>query len=325
MRKYLAWLVVLGMFAYSGSGFAQNYPSRLITLIVPYAAGGGVDVVARIIGETLGSRLGQRIIIENVTGAGGVIGTQRAARAQPDGYTLLFAVENTMAVAKLVQPSVVEYDSQKDFQPISLIGTAPLVLVGKNELPAKNISELMTMLRANFGKYSFASSGVGTSLHVLGEMINVEGKVKMVHVPYRAAPQIVTDLISNQIDLAILPLNLALPSYRNGSIKIFGTSERTRSPLAPDLPSLADHPDLKGVSMTVWYGLFAPAKIDPAITDRISQDLVTILHNPAMRAKLAEVYLINAVGSTPAQLATFLNQEIGTYSAVVKAANIKAE
>ncbi len=325
MRRNLGWVFMLAALVCSGSAFGQNYPSRLVTLIVPYAAGGGVDAVARIIGEALGERLGQRIVIENVTGAGGVIGTQRAARAQPDGYTLLFTVENTMAVAKLVQPSVVQYDSQKDFQPISLIGTAPLVLVGKKELPANNISELMILLRANPGKYSYASSGVGTSLHVLGEMINVEGKVKMVHVPYRAAPQIVTDLISNQIDLAILPLNLALPSYRNGSVKIFGTSERTRSPLAPDLPSLADHPDLKGVSMTVWYGLFGPAKIDPAIVDRISQALATILRDPTMRAKLAEVHLVNAVGSTPSELAAFLSREIETYSAIVKAANIKAE
>jgi tripartite-type tricarboxylate transporter receptor subunit TctC len=230
-----------------------------------------------------------------------------------------------MAVAKLVQPTVVQYDSQKDFQPISLIGTAPLVLAGKKDLPANNIAELMTLLKANPGKYSFASSGVGTSLHVLGEMINVEGKVKMVHVPYRAAPQIVTDLISNQIDLAILPLNLALPSYRNGSVKIFGTSERTRSPLAPDLPSLAEHPDLKGVNMTVWYGLFAPAGIDSAIVARISGVLATVLRDATMRAKLADVHMINAVGSTPAELAAFLAQEIETYSAIVKAANIKAE
>src|SRR6516225_12051867 len=190
------------------TSFGQDYPSRVITLIVPYAA--GVDVVARVIAQPLSERLRQKIIVQNVTGAGGVIGTQRVARAQPDGYTLLFAVENTMAVAKLVQPSVVQYDSQKDFAPISLIGTAPLVLAGKKNLPADNISELMALLRANPGKYSFASSGVGTSLHVLGEMINVQGNVKMVHVPCRAAPQIVTDLVGNQIELAILPLNLAL-------------------------------------------------------------------------------------------------------------------
>jgi len=325
MRGIVGWVVAGTALAFSGSVLGESYPSRPVTLIVPYAAGGGVDAVARVIAESLSERLGQRFLIENVTGAGGVIGTQRAARAQPDGYTLLFAVENTMAVAKLVQPTVVQYDSQKDFQPISLIGTAPLVLAGKKDLPANNIAELMTLLKANPGKYSFASSGVGTSLHVLGDMINVEGKVKMVHVPYRAAPQIVTDLISNQIDLAILPLNLALPSYRNGSVKIFGTSERTRSPLAPDLPSLAEHPDLKDVNMTVWYGLFAPAGIDSAIVARISDVLATVLRDATMRAKLADVHMINAVGSTPAELAAFLAQEIETYSAIVKAANIKAE
>ena len=325
MRGILGWIVAGTALAFSGSVLGESYPSRPVTLIVPYAAGGGVDAVARVIAESLSERLGQRFVIENVTGAGGVIGTQRAARAQADGYTLLFAVENTMAVAKLVQPTVVQYDSQKDFQPISLIGTAPLVLAGKKDLPANNIAELMTLLKANPGKYSFASSGVGTSLHVLGEMINVEGKVKMVHVPYRAAPQIVTDLISNQIDLAILPLNLALPSYRSGSVKIFGNSERTRSPLAPDLPSLAEHPDLKGVNMTVWYGLFAPAGIDSAIVARISGVLATVLRDATMRAKLADVHMINAVGSTPAELAAFLAQEIETYSAIVKAANIKAE
>jgi len=325
LRRHLSWMVMIAALVFAGNCFAQNYPTRLITLIVPYAAGGGVDVVARVVGEVLGERLGQKIIIENVTGAGGVLGTQRAARAQPDGYTLLFAVENTMAVAKLVQPSVVQYDSQKDFQPISLIGTAPLVLVGRKDFPATTISELMTLLRANPGRYSYASSGVGTSLQVLGEMINVEGKVHMEHVPYRAAPQIVADLISNQIDLAVLPLNLALPPYRDGAIKLFGISEPARSPLAPDLPSLADHPELKAVNMTVWYGLFAPAGVDPAIVDRIYQALVATLRDPTMRARLVGVHLVTPVGSSPAELAGFLAQEIKKYAVIVKAANIKAE
>jgi tripartite-type tricarboxylate transporter receptor subunit TctC len=322
---YRICVIIFTALLLAETSFGQDYPSRVMTLIVPYAAGGGVDVVARVIAQPLSERLGQKIIVENVTGAGGVIGTQRVARAQPDGYTLLFSVENTMAVAKLVQPSVVQYDSQKDFAPISLIGTAPLVLAGKKNLPAGNISELMTLLRANPGKYSYASSGVGTSLQVLGEMINVEGKVHMVHVPYRSAPQIVADLVSNQIDLAVLPLNLALPPYREGSVRIFGTSERERSPLAPDLPSLADNPELKAVNMTVWYGLFAPAGVDPAIVERIYNDLAVTLRDPAMRAKLAQVHLVSVVGSTPPELAVFLGQEIDRYSAIVKAANIKAE
>ncbi|MGA8410739.1 MAG: tripartite tricarboxylate transporter substrate-binding protein, partial [Xanthobacteraceae bacterium] len=169
MQRILYCATVLAVLAGATAAPAQQpYPSRPITLIVPYAAGGSVDVVARVVANALGQKLNQNVVIENVAGAGGVTGTQRAARAESDGYTLLFSVESTMAIAKLVQPHVVQYDSQKDFAPISLIGTSPLVLVGKKDLPASTIAELMVLLRANPGKYSYASSGVGTSLQVAG-------------------------------------------------------------------------------------------------------------------------------------------------------------
>jgi tripartite-type tricarboxylate transporter receptor subunit TctC len=302
----------------------QAYPSRPVTIIVPYAAGGSVDAVARIVAPRLTERLGQNVVIENVAGAGGIVGTQRAARAAPDGYTLLLSVESTMAIAKLVQPSTVQYDSQKDFSPISLIGTSPLVLAGKKELPAANTDELLKLLRANPGKFSYATSGTGTSLHVAGEMINIEGKVTMVHVPYRVGAQMVTDLIGNQIDLAMLPLVMALPNYRSGNIKAFGTTEPTRSQVAPDLPSLPEHPDLKQVNVTVWFGLFAPAKTEPAIVARLHQAVADVLRTDDVKAKLAETGL-RLVGNSPAEFATFLAQEIEKFSAIVKAANIKAE
>jgi tripartite-type tricarboxylate transporter receptor subunit TctC len=338
--------LALAMSAVATAAFGQNYPSRPITLIVPYAAGGSVDAVARIVTPGLGARLGQSVVIENVAGAGGIVGTQRAARAAPDGYTLLFSVESTMAIAKLVQPSTVQYllfsvestmaiaklvqpstvqyDSQKDFAPISLIGTSPLVLAGKKELPAATTDELIKLLRANPGKYSYATSGTGTSLHVAGEMINLEGKVTMVHVPYRVGAQMVTDLVGNQIDLAMLPLVMALPNYRSGNIKVFGTTEPERSPAAPDLPSLAEHPDLKHVNVTVWFGMFSPAKTDRAIVERLHQALAGTLQEADVRAKLAETGL-RLVGNSPDEFATFLAQEIEKFTAIVKAANIKAE
>jgi tripartite-type tricarboxylate transporter receptor subunit TctC len=319
-RLFITALLVL----VSPSAFAQSYPSRPITLIVPYAPGGSVDAVARVIAPRLGERLGQNIIIENVAGAGGVTGTQRAARAEPDGYTLLFSVESTMAIARLVQPSVVQYDSQKDFQPITMVGSSPLVLVGKNSLPAKDLAELVTLLRANPAKFSYATSGVGTSLHVAGEMINIEGKVQMVHVPYRVGAQIVTDLMGNHVDLAVLPLVMALPAHRQGNVRIFAITEPLRSPLAPDLPSIAEQAELKNVNVTVWFGLFAPAKVPAAIAERIQQEVATVIREPDTRSKLEATNLL-VVGSTPSQFAAFLAKEIEKYSAIVKAANIKAE
>jgi tripartite-type tricarboxylate transporter receptor subunit TctC len=316
--------IALAALVVAGAAFAQTYPSRPITVIVPYAAGGSVDAVARIMAPRLGERLGQSVLIENVAGAGGIVGTQRAARAAPDGYTLLFSVESTMAIAKLVQPSTVQYDSQKDFSPISLIGTSPLVLAGKKTLPADTTDELIKLLRANPGKFNYATSGTGTSLHVAGEMINIEGKVSMVHVPYRVGAQMVTDLVGNQIDLAMLPLVMALPNFRSGNIKAFGTTEPSRSPVAPDLPSLTEHPDLKNVNVTVWFGLFAPAKTDAAIVTRLHQAVADALQVADVRAKLAETGL-RLVGNSPSEFAEFLAKEIEKFTAIVKAANIKAE
>lgn len=325
MRVSVARLAVILPFLLASSPVsAQGYPTRPITLIVPYAAGGSVDAVARVVSDGMSAKLGQSVLIENVAGAGGVIGTTRASRAAPDGYTLLFSVESTMVIAKLVSPSLVQYDTARDFQPISMVGSSPLILLGRKDFPANTTAELMKLLKDSPGKYNYASSGVGTSLHVAGEMINTEGKVSMVHVPYKAGAQIPTDLMGNQIDLAVLPLVMALPNVRAGNIKAFGVTEPERSPIAPEIPSLSEHPDLKNVSVTVWFGLFAPAKTDPAIVAKLHETLVSVVKEPAAVEKLKS-FGLSVVGNSPKEFADFLAAETAKFSALVKAANIKAE
>jgi tripartite-type tricarboxylate transporter receptor subunit TctC len=303
---------------------AQTYPSKPITMIVPYAAGGSVDAVARLVSDRLAAKLGGNIVIENVAGAGGVIGTLRASRAPADGYTLLFSVESTIVIAKLVSPSIVQYDALNDFVPISMVGSSPLVLLGRKDFPANTIAELMKLLKDNPGKYNYATSGVGTSLHVAGEMINAEGKVQMVHVPYKTGAQIPTDLMGNNIDLAVLPLVMAMQNVKAGNIKAFGITEPKRFELTPDVPSLAEYADLKNVAVTVWYGLFAPAKTDPAIVEKLHQALAAVVREPAVAEKLKAANTI-PVGSSPKEFAEFLKAESDKFSALVKAAGIKAE
>ncbi len=293
-------------------------------MIVPYAAGGSVDAVARLVSDRMAAKLGTNVIIENVAGAGGVVGTAAAARAEPDGYTLLFSVESTIVIAKLVSPTIVQYDALKDFAPISMVGSSPLILLGRKDFPANTIAELMKLLKDNPGKYNYATSGVGTSLHVAGEMINAEGKVKMVHVPYKTGAQIPTDLMGNQIDLAVLPLVMAMQNVRAGNIKAFGITEPTRFELTPEVPSLAEYPELKNVAVTVWYGLFAPAKTDPAIVEKLHQVLASVVKEPGIAEKIKASNLV-PVGNSPKEFAEFLKAEHEKFSALVKAANIKAE
>lgn len=324
MRMFARFAVILAFVSASSQAPAQNYPSRPITLIVPYAAGGSVDAVGRIVSDRLAARLGGTIVVENVVGAGGAIGTVRAARAAPDGYTLLFSVESSIVIQKLVSPSLVPIDPLKDFQPVSMVGSSPLILLGRKDLPANNIAELMKLLKDNPGKYNYASSGVGTSLHLAGEMINSVGKVNMVHVPYKTGAQIPTDLMGNNIDLAVLPLVLAMENVKAGNIKAYGITEPERTPLAQDVPSLSEYPELRGVIVTVWYGLFAPAKTDPAIVAKLHEALVAVVKEPAVVQRLLAANT-RPVGNSPKEFADFLAAENEKFSALVKATGIKAE
>jgi tripartite-type tricarboxylate transporter receptor subunit TctC len=227
-------------------------------------------------------------------------------------------------IQKLVSPSLVPIDPLKDFQPVSMVGSSPLILLGRKDLPANNIAELMKLLKDNPGKYNYASSGVGTSLHLAGEMINSVGKVNMVHVPYKTGAQIPTDLMGNNIDLAVLPLVLAMQNVKAGNIKAFGITEPERTSLAEDVPSLAEYPELKGVTVTVWYGLFAPAKTDPAIVEKLHQGLAAVVKEPAVVQRLLAANT-RPVGNSPKEFADFLAAENEKFSALVKATGIKAE
>jgi tripartite-type tricarboxylate transporter receptor subunit TctC len=311
-------------FAVSTAAEAQTYPSRAVTLIVPYAPGGSVDPVARMVTPKLSERLGQPIVIDNAVGAGGVIGTTKAANAPADGHTLLFSVESTMVIAKLVTPSTVKYDGLADFTPVSLVGTSPLVLVGKPDLPAANAVELLKLLRAQPGKFNYATSGIGTSLHLGGELLNQAAKVNMVHVPYKVGAQIVTDLAGNNIELAVLPLVSAHQPARAGRIKAFGVMHPKRWPTAPELPSLGEAPEFRNVDVLVWFGLFAPAKTDAGIVNRLAKEMNVVLSDAEVVKRLEGLDLVPSKIS-PAEFAAFLRREHDKFAAVVKSSGIKAE
>jgi tripartite-type tricarboxylate transporter receptor subunit TctC len=296
---------------------------RPINLVVPYSAGGNVDVMARWVAPELALRLGQPVTIENVTGAGGAIGTEKVARAKPDGYTLLLSVESTILIARMVTPATIRYDGLKDLTPVTLLGSQPLTLIGKTSLPAKNAGELFELLRAHPDKYSYGTSGTGTSLHLGGEMLQQLGGVQMVHVPYRMGPQILTDMVGQQIDLAVLPLSMVLPQVNAGQIRAYGVMGK-KSPLLPNTPSLAAVPAWKDAEVLVWNAIFAPAGTDAAIVTRLQKELDAVLALPDIQKKFAESGVAKD-GLSGKAFADFLLKENAKFAHIVKQGNIKAE
>jgi tripartite-type tricarboxylate transporter receptor subunit TctC len=296
--------------------------AKPITLIVPFSAGGNVDTTARLIGQKLGERLKQAVVIDNVAGAGGVVGVAKAVNAAPDGYTLVMAFDGPIGITKLVNPGAVRYDAARDLAPVALTTTAPLVLVARPGLPAGNLADMIKLARAEPGRISYATSGVGTVLHLAMEMIKERGGFYAVHIPYRGGAQIVTDVVGNQVDLAMLVSLTATPHVLSGKLKGLAVTGDKRLPGLPDVPALGELPGFKGLDIVSWTGVFAPAKTPPAVVERLNHEINEVLRMDEVRKKLAEGGALVGSGDTAAFNA-FLQRENAKYARIVKAANIK--
>jgi tripartite-type tricarboxylate transporter receptor subunit TctC len=316
--------VVLGCALALPAARAQTYPAKPVTVIVPFAAGGGVDSTARLVMGKVAEILKQPMLIENVAGAAGTIGTQKAARSPADGYTLLFAVASPLNVAPLVAPQAVRYDTFKDFTPLATVAVGPFVLIGRNTLPASNAAELVRMVKAQPGKVNFGTDGVGTSLHVTAEMIRQRAGLDMVHVPYKSGPQVLTDVAGGQVDLAVLPLTLAQPFIKDGKVRAYGVTTEKRWPSLPDVPALAETPELKGLDVESWLGLLAPANLPPAIASTLVQAIEAAVKDPEIVRKLGEI-ANRPVVISGAKFTEYLARERRMVQDVVTRANIKVE
>jgi tripartite-type tricarboxylate transporter receptor subunit TctC len=288
---------------------------------MPAAPGGPVDVIGRTVGMGLAEALGQQIVMDNRAGAGGIIGAEIVVRATPDGYTLMFAHSGPLAIEAAIH-SKLSYHPLKDFAPISLVATSPYALIVSPASPAKSVKELVALAKSRPGKFHFASGGIGTGLHMAGELLNLAAGIKMVHVPYKGAAPSMTALMSGEVDTMFNGVSSALPHVKAGRIRALAISSAQRSPMLPDLPTVAE----SGLSYETagWYGLVAPARTPKALAARLQSQLRKELNTPETKERLA-AQGVDGIASTPEQLTQHLRVELDKWTAVVKAAGLKAD
>jgi tripartite-type tricarboxylate transporter receptor subunit TctC len=308
--------LLMGLVAGPTAPSQAAYPERPIQLVVPFPAGGSTDVVARIVAAKMGELLGQQMVVDNRAGAGGNVGAAAVSRAEPDGYTLLIGTVATHAINVSLYPKM-PYDAVKSFAPVSLLVIVPNVLEVNPELPVKSVQELIDLLKANPGKYDYASSGIGTPLHLSGELFKSMAGVDMVHVPYRGAGPALTDLLGGQVKIMFDNLPSSIGHIRDGKLRALAITTATRSPAAPDLPTVAES-GLPGYETYSWNALFAPAGTPPEVVDTLAQAAAKAVQDPAVKQRLADLSA-EAVGTGPAELAQHVEAELAKWGPVVKA------
>lgn len=317
MSKFLIPLVLLC--AAASSAMAQSaYPSRPVTMVVPFPAGGALDIVARVLAKELTPLIGQPVVVENKAGAAGTIGSAFVAKAPADGYTVLFGSLATHALGPALYPKI-QYDALKDFAPITQVTSAPLVFASSATLPVSTVSQIIALAKSKPGTLNYASTGVGTAEHLAGSLFASTAGVNVVHVPYKGGAESKTAVMTGESSYIITNIQLALPQIQDGKMKALAVTGPKRLAILPDAPTMTEA-GITGVDVTTWFGLFAPANTPADVVNKLNRDVVTALK--AMREKMI-AQGDEPVGSTPAQFAEFVGAENRKWAKVVRDANIK--
>lgn len=299
-----------------------EFPERAVTLVVPFAAGGSTDVVARVIAERMSADLGQQVVVQNVGGAGGSLGAGNVARAEPDGYTILMGTVATHALNPLILKNK-PYDAETDFAPVSLLVVVPNVLVVNPQLPVKDVKELLALLKAEPEKYSYASSGNGTPLHLSGELFNAMAGVKMQHVPYKGSGPALTDVIGNQVPIMFDNLPSSSGHIKAGTLRALAVTTAVRAPSFPDVPTMAEA-GIPGYETYTWNALFAPKDTPKEVVDRLNASAKVAMADPAVVERMKE-FSATVVASSPEELAAHVKAEMAKWTPVVRDANVQMD
>lgn len=302
--------------------WAQQYPSKPVRMIVPSAPGSGPDLIARVVAQKLTEQLGRPVVADPRPGAGGSLGGELAAKAPPDGYTLIMASAGSHSVNPALYPKL-PYDAVKDFAPIGLVSTAPNILIVHPSLPVKTVKDLVALAKAKPGALTFGSGGNGSTAHLSGELFRTMANVNMVHVPFKGAPFAVIGVMTGEISLAILNLPPALPHVKSGKLKALGVSTVKRSSAVPDIPTIAEA-GLPGYDAGTWYGLLAPAGTPSEIITRLNAELVKGLRSDDMKKRIAAEGG-DVAGGTPEEFAALIRRDIAKWTKVVQASGAKAD
>ncbi len=302
----------------------DKFPSKPIRMVVSFAVGGPTDIVARIMGARMGEILGQQIIIDNRPGAGGNLGADIVAKSPPDGYTLLMATVSTHAINPLLYKKI-PYDAVRDFEPIGQVGVTPGVLAVHKDVPVKNVAELIALLKANPGKYSYGSSGMGSILHLCGESFKMSvGGLDIEHVPYRGSAPMMNDLAAGQIPIAFDGLPTALPQIQSGTIRALASATATRPRALPDLPTVQEQ-GVKGYECYTWNAIFAPAKTPAPIVAKLVDAMQRSLADPVVIKRLQDTGVDPTPDSNPEKLAAFVKAELAKWAPIVKASGAQLD